>query len=379
MKQLGILLLSLCVLAVPAKSQPGLITNAQLAGGIDLTTKVAGVLPPANGGFLCTLSPCINQQPMVTPGSLGIGTTYGVMQAGATTVNWDFNNTGLAIGRNITTNQTAGQAQNALWVQEDFSGATGTPWAFATRLKVSNDNCTNGCAASANYVEADTGVTGVAIAVHGQCDINYVAAGTLTCIGINAEGSTTIASAIGGLIGVESNMNLIPGAGTDSTVFGVQIQMNNGNLLGPLSSGVEMQANDHTIPFGLVIQDGGGQFAIPAVITSTQSSPGDLVLVNALAGTGPGSSNIWFQRSVIGDDGKIRRERSVGGPNPGFLTGRSFPGSDEPEADGSCYFYKHRAMCQRNRGDRGLHYKLEYGYVGIYYHRHGRESRTCIL
>ena len=44
----------------PTSSLTGTITNAQLAGSIDLTSKVTGILPIANGGTGSNTAPMIN-------------------------------------------------------------------------------------------------------------------------------------------------------------------------------------------------------------------------------------------------------------------------------------------------------------------------------
>ncbi len=216
-------------------------------------------------------------------------------------VAWEYQDVGLALGRRIDADGDPTKAYNTLWVQEDFNGTTGTPWAFASRLTVKNLITSQGVAASANYVTMAQDAATTAFGVHGECDFTW-AANAGACIGLNAEGSAQVTGSSVGLIGIVSNMNINSVAGASATVLGAQIQMNNphANMTAD-SAGIQMQANSGTIPKGLYIYDNGGHFTNPLIVNTTLSPAVSVALLSTASGTNDAPNSIGFYRGSLSD------------------------------------------------------------------------------
>lgn len=104
------------------------------------------------------------------------------------------------IGRKTTASQAAfDNTQNALFIQHDFLGTVGTPWALGVFLTTPNLTSANGSAAIAGYQILGGPIEG--LGVHGETDNSGVGAG----VGVNAEVVQTAAAA-GTIIATVSNV-----------------------------------------------------------------------------------------------------------------------------------------------------------------------------
>ncbi|PWT71037.1 MAG: hypothetical protein C5B60_11465, partial [Chloroflexi bacterium] len=260
-----------------------MLVTAITGQALTVTRGVAGTTAKthANGLAVSVFIDAVHQQSLkaailAIENALGSAATAGqltVKSPGAGgAVQFQFQDSGLTLGRRIDTAQPITVGQIALGVQEDFNGTAGTPTAIQSILRLTNITSSQGTPAIAGNAQQLGGAATEAIGLHGQCDVMWsVPTGTQpTCVAVNAEGSYSFATTAPiGLIGYESNMNTGTVAGATPTVLGMEIQMNNGANSSTNSKGIHMHANGGTFPIGLNIQDAGGNFTNPIVVNST--------------------------------------------------------------------------------------------------------------
>jgi hypothetical protein len=205
--------------------------------------------------------------------------------------------------RTVASAPDQGYAHNALWVQEDFNGTTGTPGTIMARLNCSNNTASNGVAAVLGYTVLGANSTTAGIGVHGDCTINHPAA---SGIAVNAEGNYMGSTAGGTMFGFVSN--LIGGGTAATTVTGAYIIMN-ANPGGVLNNegGIRVVAASGSLhKYGLLVYDQGGTFQQTAIFYSEQASANNVNILNGSAAS-VGVSNIHFRRS-----GDIHSAANVG-------------------------------------------------------------------